>query len=542
MFRTRTLLGFGAISLLSSAGLFGLIVPLQTLASAATFAESIPQFASPPSTEGDIDDTWSRAVRMRLAFDFTYQRPASDEAQVFVGSDASSIDIAFRVERTSRETTTQTTNGAGVLSDDHVTVALFPQGTQGVAYTFSANARGARYQTSSENSSYAPEWTAGAHRSANGYVVTMRIPREILRSGGETKWKAQFEAFTIATNSDEVWAHEPEQRSAEDPTYAGILSGLGIADTKARPKARLQVYALGEATDPNYGGSTSRIGADLALPITATSSLLATVHPDYSNVETDQQTISPSAYPRQYSEVRPFFTQAAANFNYRYGCTNCPLLLYTPAIPAFRDGFAYTGTSGPLTFGAFDAVGTHRTDQGQTVNYAVSNLSNAYSVSAQRVVVANDFTHDDSTSLLTGFGNQRTHLFAYANIAEDRGGFVSNPGLANYLEYGAGYASRQTYAVLSFQNVGAQFSPADGYVAQPDVAGAFGAYSHTFNFAKKDALLDVFVNADLGKFHDHFGHVAQTDSGAQINLDFQNLLSVRIYQSLSGIEVPTSEL
>ncbi|MFN2449822.1 MAG: hypothetical protein ABR508_08550, partial [Candidatus Baltobacteraceae bacterium] len=159
-----------------------------------------------------------------------------------------------------------------MLNDDYVAVRLWPQGTQGFSYGFYANALGARYQSSSENSQYSPEWTASARRNATGYIVTMRIPFNVLRSGGSHDWRVQFERFTVSTNSTEVWEHAQGQRNAGDPFYAGTLSGIAASSQGAasRPKPRLQLYALKELTTPAYGGPTARIGGDVSIPVTQT--------------------------------------------------------------------------------------------------------------------------------------------------------------------------------------------------------------------------------------------------------------------------------
>ena len=146
----------------------------------------------------------------------------------------------------------------------------------------------------------------------------------------------------------------------------------------ARPKPRLQVYGLGEVTTAANGGNTSRVGADFSLPITPTASLVGTLHPDYSNVEVDQQTIAPSAFARQYAEVRPFFTQSASYFNQHYSCSNCPSTLYTPSIPTFGQGYALEGTQGHVQFAAFDALGDGRSDNAQTLNYSWTRSASAW--------------------------------------------------------------------------------------------------------------------------------------------------------------------
>ena len=131
----------------------------------------------------------------------------------------------------------------------------------------------------------------------------------------------------------------------------------------AKPKPRVGVYGLGALGSPASGLTTSRAGADFSLPITQTASLFGTVHPDFSNVEVDQSTISPTAFPRFFTEVRPFFTQANNYFD-NFDCDACPGLsnLYSPNIPTPREGFAAAGHQGQLQFAAFDAVGDGRSD------------------------------------------------------------------------------------------------------------------------------------------------------------------------------------
>ncbi len=522
---------------------FTLFDARQVAAAAESFTIAVPLLDKAPSFAGTVDDSWAKAARVSVPFDFTYQRPG-EPTTAYIAQDPGGLDVAFEVTQRETLTASQTTNGGGVFSDDNVTLVVSPQGTRGFQYTFTANALGARYQSSSENSAYAPQWIAAARRTSSGYVVTTHIPFDVIRSGGSTTWNTQFERTTIATNSTQIWEHMEGQRSPGDPAYAGTLTGInmhGNAKT-SRPKPRVQIYGLGELTTPAYGGSTSRIGADLSLPVTLTSSLVAALHPDYSNVEIDQQTIAPTAFARRYSEVRPFFTQVGSNFNDTSSCNNCPTTLYTPAIPTFRDGYAYEGTQGRTSFAAFDAVGTARSDSAERANYQYSSSTLNYSASLQRVAVNFPGTRDDTTTFYTGLGNQHTHLFTYFNSGVDRGTNVNVPGLANYFEYGGGYASRLTTALISFQKIGPQFLPYDGYVSQPDIAGYFAFYNHTVNFAPQAPLHDLSISSYFGRYADHLGRPAQTDGGAQLNVDLRSLVSVHLYENSQGVETYDGEL
>src|SRR5581483_41821 len=132
-----------------------------TIASADTLTTAVPVLPAMPSMNGTIDDSWSKATKIAVLFDFTYQRPG-EPTDAYVAQDPNGLDVAFNVTQHATLTASQQTNGPGVSSDDRVTVTLWPQGNTGFRYRFTANALGARYQSSSENSAYEPTWTAAA--------------------------------------------------------------------------------------------------------------------------------------------------------------------------------------------------------------------------------------------------------------------------------------------------------------------------------------------------------------------------------------------
>jgi len=535
-------------SLLRLAGALGCLVlfaiaPLSARAAEPGTVVDLPALPQPPAMQGTYDDTWAKAAKLTLDEDFVYKRAAGEPTEVYVAQDKGAIDVAFVV--TQRETLieTQQTNGSSVTSDDYVGVYLWPQGSQGFAYAFYANAHGTRYQTSSENSAYSPDWSAAGRRTPSGYVVTMRIPLQVIRSGGSTTWRAQFVRETIATGGLAVWTYSPRQQNSNDPSFAGTLLHVGIGGGAARPKARAQIYALGEATTPAYGGNTSRLGADLSIPITPTASFVASLHPDYSNVELDQQTIAPTAFPYQYAEVRPFFTQVASPFNWTFSCTNCPQLLYTPAIPTFRAGYAVEGTQGPFTFSAFDAVGYARADQGQTAAYNLANPDRVVSFAFQHVGVdTGGGLHDETTSFSSGYEDVPTHLFVYANGGVERGSLVASPAQANYVQAGGGYASSTTVLTAAFENIGSEFAPVDAYVAQNDLTGYEAYYSHTLNFSPKALLHDISWNSFFSRYRDRFGEPDQYETTGQINFDFRNLMTFHVFGDSELVRGASGEL
>ncbi len=504
---------------------------------------TVPVLASPPAL-GNVDASWAGAAKVELGVDFTYRRPAGEETTVSIAQDAEALDIAFAVRQSEAVTAATETNSPAVLGDDYVGLYAFPQGAQGFAYSFFANARGARYQISSENSSYSPRWEAGGTISQGGYVVTLRIPFDVIRSGGSTSWSVQLVRSTAATNALSVWTFSTRESNAADPVFAGSLLEVGshVRAKVLRAKPRAQFYALGEAAPDWAGGNTSRMGADFALPVTPTASFLATLHPDYSNVEIDQQTISPTPFARQVTEVRPFLAQVGSAFNYFTGCNSCPQTLYTPAIPSFRDGFAIEGSQGKFAFGAFDAVGSSRSDSAQALNYNVANESAAYGLNLQRVTVRGPGgLHDVATTLTGGYQNQRSHFLLYADYGLDGGSWVSEPREGDYVQAGAGFAGPTSSALVIYQHVGAQFAPVDGYVQQNDVRGFSELLSKSWAFSPRSPVQDASASAFSSSFVDRLGRPAQRDANTQLTLDLRNRFTLHAFASSLQVRTQSGE-
>lgn len=449
----------------------------------------LPVSATAPALTGD--QGWSSAAHVTIGWDFTHGHPAAEPVDVAVLTDGAALFVRFVVPQREGITDTQAVDGVGENSDDTVTVRLWAGGVNGIVYDFRATPRGTRYQASTENNTYAPNWTALARITDTGYEVTMRIPFSAIRGSGSGTWRVQFERDLKADNERDEWAYAPGQATSDQVVYAGFISGFGAGSKAARTKARVGVYALGQAGPNEFGGDTSRMGADVAVPVTPTASLVATFHPDFSNVETDQQTITPTTFTRFYPELRPFFAQGA-HFYDMTSCYECPgngfTELYTYAIPTPRTGYQLEGTQGPLTFGALDAVGFGRIDQAQSIAYTAP--SNVLTANYTRVA-------SDQTSLVdnVNFGslqfNDQHGIVGYLIAANEAGTNVTDAGEAQRWDGGISYQTKSDNDQFSMRRVGSQWNPVDGYTAVNDIAGFSSQLSHTFYF--RGGLQSIFL-------------------------------------------------
>ncbi len=490
---------------------------------------SVSKVETMPKIDGDLTDpAWKRATSVPLGYNLRSHAPAEEPTTAFVMTDGTFLFVGFDARQSEAVHATQHTNDVGSGTDDQVAVYLWPDGAQGFSYSFSSNPIGTHYQSSTENTAYAPTWWSAGRVVPGGYTVTMKLPLSVIRGGGANPWRVQFARLRPGTLDDFVWAFgKAEQQGAEqDVRYSGYLNGMPVRRAATRPKPRVQVYGLGAISSKAIGGSTSRSGADIAIPITPTASFIAAIHPDYSNVELDQQTIAPTAYRRFYNEVRPFFTQGSSFYNNAM-CIACPGTqeLYTPAIPTPRDGYAIEGTQGPFSFASFDAVGSGRNDTAQAFEVHTPDLK--YKATINRIAVDMPGLKDD-TVVYGATHDSNKGLLEYVTHGAETGTLITDPRQATRTDVGIGVYDKSSLVGLSMRRVGAQYNPYDGYVQHPGIDGWSAIASKSWYLNPKSSIPLVSFSGSIDRYHDTMtGLLNQTDVQAALGLDVRNFLGTK---------------
>lgn len=486
---------------------------------------AVPLVQSAPPVDGSLaHDTWKNATSVTLNWDLQGHRAAPQQTTAYIETDGKFVYVAFDARQPGNIVATQHTDDAGQGSDDEVEVDFWPGGVNGFNYQFIANPIGTHYQSSSENSGYRPQWWSAGAVGNGGYVVTMKIPLSVMHGTNATTWRVQFSRRVEGTGDIDVWSYDVNETSPDTAIYAGLMTGLrAIAE---RPQPRAELYTLGALGGSSIGGSTSRLGLDLSVPFTATSSFYATVHPDYSNVELDQQSISPTAFRRFYHEVRPFFTQGNAAYN-NFDCDMCNGIqsLYTPGIPTPRRGYAVEGKQGAFTYGAFDAVGDARTDSAQAVSWR--NPSHTLGFSVQRVGVNVPGIGDDTVQAGTTFGDAK-RFFGYFNYGIDTGTNVRDARRGQYYDFGSGYFTPTTAVGFAVRKEGQYYNPLDGFVWHTDTAG-YGAFlSHAWLYANGAPLRSITMTSGLSRYHDQTGELNDTSQNVSVDFLTRGLMDVNV--------------
>ena len=493
-----------------------------------SFHIAVPH-ASPPLAASAVAAAWTDTARIPLTWDVAGRREASEPTIVHVATDGRTLFVRFDATQREPVVATARSNDVGKGSDDAVWVDLWPNGANGFWYQFEVTPNGTHYESSSENSGYQPTWSSSGALDAHGYTATLGIPLAVLRGARAGTWRAQFVRYVHATGEEQVWSYDAQQLAPDDAARAGKLTMPIIAAGAARrPQPRVELYALGIEAPRSAGGSTARTGADISVPVAPSTSFYATLHPDFSNVELDQQTIAPSVYQRFFSEARPFFTQGSSLYNkMSYWVTNAPIApLYTPAIPTPSDGYAIEGKARQFSFGGFDALGVRRSDSASVIDYASPDTKLQGSI--QRVMVATPELLDTvSTASFTY--NSLVHDKFYVSYGHDAGTNITDPRHAQWYDAGAAWVSKTFALYGAMRKVGVDYDPVDGYVFHPDIAG-YGVYAvKIFDFSHASKLASLGTQLQFDRYQGHTLGSSESDNQVMLDLLTKSAWDVQLF-------------
>jgi hypothetical protein len=499
---------------------------------------AIPSTTTAPPIDGTLDSPiWKSAAVAHLGYDLRYHGPASQPTTLYLVTDGPFLYVGIDARQSAPVRATEHTNGVGLDTDDEVQVDLWPNGTSGFRYKFTSTPIGTHYQFSTENNSFEPEWWTVGRIVDGGYTITMKIPLSVMHGTGSGNWRVQFIRYVAVTNDVFVWSWGAAQQNFNDVTYSGSLSGLPRLSAQ-RGKSRVGVYGLGELAPASNGGDTSRVGADVSIPIVTGTSFVGTFHPDYSNVEVDQQTIAPTAFQRFFNDFRPFFTQGANVYSYPQGvCPDCAVSeFYTPDIPTPRDGYAVEGQRGSFSYGALHTEITGRTDTAEAFDYVSPDQRTAVDFQGSQV---DEASLHDRTDGMTFTQNNLTDFETFARYSDDSGSNVLDPAQAQRYEAGAQwYDATGANVTAVMRKIGRYFDPVDGLVQHPDIAGYDVDFFKPFKFATTDRFTEFDLNGDLARYHDHAGALDQTNGVLGASLTTRTLFNLQVSTGSTYVLLP----
>ncbi|MDP9110969.1 MAG: hypothetical protein M3M96_05000 [Candidatus Eremiobacteraeota bacterium] len=526
-----------------------------------------PSLTDPAWQAGKVPTSgaWENVTRRKPA-------DAGDATTVYMLYDDRAVYIGFVAEQAGAPiVSSQTTNDVGFGSDDFVGVGIDTSGAGSQSYFFETTPRGVRYQQASENVRFRPQWQSAAKIDGTTYRGVLIVPLDIMRirPGSPQTWRVGF-FRQIASLADHIsWAYDgvmQDQGAGNWPNFNDLrfwpsATGFDLhASVASRPKPRAEIYGLESIgydrtlfQQSNGAFLTQKVrplGVDVSIPVTQTINLVGTANPDFSNVEIDQQTISPQEFRRQLQEYRPFFAQGAQYTNPNpssYSNFNGPPdeVFYSPSIGPFDRGEKLEGTYGLQSFGVLNFRGFNQVtgdtfdDTAYGFKHALQDQTFLYwsdGVLAHHSIAGTDATIEAGVK-----GRNLRNGFVYsANTAFERGSWVPQ-GTTHETNAFVDVHKPNYEWLLGYADVAPNFNPIDGYSSNSDIRGFQGfAMVNGSSHGVKNYSLNVVGDRLL----DRSGAVHENDAGAYLNATFNNGFSVNgLGPTISGLrsyDIPAS--
>ena len=488
--------------------------------------------------------------------DLSTRGKAPFETQVFMLYDATNLYVAARCSQAGVPiTSTQTAHNVGFGTDDFVGIGLDTSGNGSQAYYFEVTPRGVRYQQAAENARYQPEWQSAAGTDGTHWTAVMIIPLRTMRfhSGSPQTWRFNVIRNVAATNEHYTYGYDGLMSDGPIPNnwpnftdvrfwpaYSNIAMAPG-AGTK--PHARFEVFGLGVAgkdrdlvaqANGSFAQEPPRpIGLDASIPLDNTINLVATLNPDFSNVEVDQQTIAPQEFRRALVEYRPFFAQGGPFLNPNpmpFYTVNSPgnAIFYSPDVGPFDRGAKVEGTYGKQSFGALTFRGFDETtgntfdDLAFGFKHALPDRSFMYWADG---VIANhsEYGHDDTGEVGVAGRNLHTGFVWGIDQAFEGGTAMGQPGHATSFNTFVDVHKPNYEVNFTYNDISPNYNPLDGFTINSDIRGPLG-YVNLQGSTPGIKNYAVYLGAD--RFIDDSGQVHESDTIANFGMTFKNGISL----------------
>jgi uncharacterized protein DUF5916 len=356
----KTILAIGAVSLFSAG----------VATADGNRVLTIARTEAPPTLAG-YERTASGAGRVS---DFRQREPNDGQAGTLstvadVTYDRDHLYVTFVCEENPAAVRAHLSRRDDITGDDYVSVALdtFRDGRH--AYVFKANALGVQRDgviTEGEDDDYSFDavWDADGHLTATGYVVRFAIPFRSLRypNRAAATWGIALTRYVPARAELSTWPHISSAIDAYVPQFAQLE---GIENLASNHLADVTPYVVGSSertVDPSQplaaaSGLVQRIGADAKIVLARDWTIDLTVHPDFSQVESDEpQVTANQRYEVYFPEKRPFFTDRASFFN------TPESVFFSRRVVDPLAGARATGVAGGWTVGALFVADANRPD------------------------------------------------------------------------------------------------------------------------------------------------------------------------------------
>lgn len=320
--------------------------------------------SQPPEIDGSLDDScWQDAPYVTGFVDKFFDKVVADQTITCLLYDDEYIYVAFHCydSQPERIIALETKRDGYFRNDDYVAFCIDPFHAHQFDYRsfFVVNAIGTQFSQiaggRASKTEWKGDWKAATRRVADGWTAEMAIPFAIL-SYPSTEVPVtigiNFDRKQQRTDINSFWSNiGPQEHTDKD----GHLEGIVFPKKSFSRRFSVMTYAFGGYESEEE--TTFRAGLDAKYPVTSEITAVASINPDFSNVEQDVESIDFSYRERFYPDRRPFFQEGGDIISSgSWG-------FYSRRIPQFDLGLKTYGKMGKLTLGALDCIDFSKTSE-----------------------------------------------------------------------------------------------------------------------------------------------------------------------------------
>ena len=310
------------------------------------------KFQTPPTVDGKLDDDcWQHVTRVDEFKIAELETTVPDKTEVYIGFDDEALYIGFRCfQEEPSMIANQTRRDGSFQYEDHIAVYLDTHHDRRRSYCFAVNPLGIQRDEKQGDLGWDGGWFAAAIVESSVWTVEMKIPFEILDLPQSAKqiWGLNLVRRHQSLDRTSIWADTGVNVS--DANQFGTLTHLEFNPKDTGKKFQIGGYFSGKAEDfstiENLSTRlTAAIGGDIAYKLTTSTSVIGTINPDFSHIESEVQGLVLSDLEQRLTDRRPFFQEDGRIFR-------APIaLFYSRRIGEMAYGGKLIGKTGRATYG-----------------------------------------------------------------------------------------------------------------------------------------------------------------------------------------------
>jgi hypothetical protein len=494
----------------------GVFFLLTTLAADSQTIHAV-KFQHPPLIDGRLDDScWQQATAI---YDFKIAEldtTIKDKTEAYLGIDEEALYVGFRCFQEEPSLIVSQTRRDGTFQyEDHVAVYLDTYHDQRTTYHFAVNPLGTQLDEKHGDLSWDGRWLAAAIIEPSVWTIELKIPFHSLQFPSDVSqtWGLNLVRRHQSLEKTSTWADTGVNVS--DANRFGRLTDLKFNQKQWGKKTLLGGYFSAKSEDFSTK-LTADVGGDIAYQLTTSTSLIGTVNPDFSHIESEIQGIVLSDLEQRLTDRRPFFQEDGQIFR-------TPIsLFYSRRIGEMDYGAKLIGKTGRTTYGLMDVF--EKSDESH--NVLLRGLWDTVNSSSLGLFLASKEMPGEYNRSVALDGSFRlpqdlTLLATYA------GNWELQQGNRHALFAALEHTGLLTFS-LAYREVEAGFNPVNGFVPLKDIRqpSLWGRYRWP---VEKGFLQNLNVEVVESQTWNHAGEKTRRDQFRMVSFDFRGKMQAGVF-------------